>query len=59
MNETKKMQIYCAWCGKFLKLVKCTEKQSSKISHGICQQCYQKTMAELEKINPMPAKKKN
>ena len=42
-----KMKTYCAWCGKFLGLVKCAAAQAGNVSHGICETCYEKAMKEI------------
>ncbi len=44
------METYCAWCGKFLGLVKCAAAQAGKVSHGICETCFEKVLTEIEGI---------
>ena len=44
------METYCAWCGKFLKLVECTPTQIHDVSHGICESCFQQSLKEIEEM---------
>jgi hypothetical protein len=40
----------CAWCGRYIGYLKCKNhySSSSHISHGICEDCLEVVMAELE-----------
>lgn len=38
------MEVWCAWCKKFLRVV---EGNASDISHGICSVCFDKEIAKL------------
>ncbi|MCX6744431.1 MAG: hypothetical protein NTX82_02815 [Candidatus Parcubacteria bacterium] len=49
------METYCAWCGKFLGLIKCAAAQTGNASHGICEACFKKAAMEIAEIQ-MPFK---
>ena len=44
------IEVKCAWCGRRLgtKKSECPEYSDLKVSHGICDECYETVMADLE-----------
>jgi len=44
------MEIKCAWCGKFLGTKECEGQidKNYRISHGICPECKEKVMREMD-----------
>lgn len=48
--EMPLMKTYCAWCGKFLRLVKCATAQADSVSDGICETCFKNASKEIAEI---------
>ena len=50
--KTEEIQVLCAWCKKDLgtKEVTYNEKMAGMPSHGICQECYDKTFKEMGNV---------
>lgn len=41
------MQVYCAWCKKWMKSQKCDAKFAGEVSHGICFKCSKRMLDGL------------
>lgn len=39
-------------CGKFLGLKPCAPENDGKVSHGLCDDCYERAMVEIEEVEP-------
>lgn len=48
------LKVICAWCNDFIRWqllsLEDREKLNGKISHGICECCYQKQLAEIKEM---------
>lgn len=47
-TEEYRMDVFCAWCKKFLYTHNNVKKNSPKISHGICEDCSEKLLNDLK-----------
>lgn len=44
------IKTYCAWCGEFIGLINCHASRTQEISHGICEDCFKKSLVEIEQM---------
>jgi len=48
--ESNRINVICAWCG--VPLYKNSELPKKLVSHGICKECSEKMIKDLEQFKP-------